>query len=181
MESAAGDFDKKERKEVYQKYMTFTLANETYGIDINNIKEIIEVMEFTIVPRMPEYIKDVINLRGKIIPVIDMRLKIGFEKQEYDDRTCIIIVEIRPENQLILVGLVVDRVLEVTNIGENILDPSPDFGFKINTSFISGLAKMDNNVVIALLNIEDLLTAEDIEMIQTAEDIINNNNEPIER
>jgi purine-binding chemotaxis protein CheW len=109
------------------KYLIFSIAGEKYGIDILKVKEIIGVINITKVPGTPEYIMGVINLRGKIIPTIDLRMKIGFEYREYDDRTCIIIVEIEG----IMVGVIVDRVEEVINIEEDNLDTFPEFGLKI--------------------------------------------------
>lgn len=148
------------------KYMTFTLADETYGINLLKIKEIIGLINITVVPRMPEFIKGVINLRGKIIPVIDLRLKIGFEEREYDERTCIIILEIESKVETILLGIIVDRVLEVAAISGDEMEPAPNFGLKIDTSFISGMAKKEGQVI-AILNIEDLLSAEDVDIIRT--------------
>ncbi|MBU1078562.1 MAG: chemotaxis protein CheW [Spirochaetes bacterium] len=148
------------------KYMTFTLDKETYGVDILKIKEIIGVIDITPVPRMPEFIKGVINLRGSIIPVIDLRLKIGFEERAYDERTCIIIVEIGDSRESIKLGIIVDRVLEVANYTSNDLEPAPNFGLKIDTSFILSMAKKEGKVV-SILDIDALLTTQDVNIIRT--------------
>ena len=168
MTNTINEIDKKNNQIETGKHLTFSLGTETYGIDVLKIKEIIGVINITVVPRMPDFIKGVINLRGKIIPVIDLRLKIGFEFREYDERTCIIIVEILINNDIIMLGVIIDTVLEVVNITEENLEPAPNFGMKINTSFISGMAKIESKVI-ALLNIEELLSTEDIEKIRTTD------------
>lgn len=150
------------------KYMTFALGDENYGVDILKVKEIIGIIDITYVPQLPDYIKGVINLRGKIIPVIDLRLKIGFAPREYDDRTCTIILEILIGNETILLGVIVDRVLEVINVIEENLEATPNFGVSIDTSFILAMTKIDHDII-SLLNIQDLLTQEDLNHIQAAD------------
>lgn len=147
------------------KYLSFTLATEEYGIGILKIKEIIGMMPITSVPQMPEYIKGVVNLRGKVIPVIDLRTRFSMETAEYTERTCIIVVEIEGKVSTVLVGIVVDSVSEVLNIrAENIEEP-PSFGASIDTGYILGMAKMDGGVKI-LLDIDRVLAAEEIARIE---------------
>ena len=123
------------------KYLTFALADEEYGISILKVKEIIGMMSITSVPQTPEFVKGVINLRGKVIPVVDLRLKFGMEATEYTERTCIIVVEIEGTSGAILMGIVVDAVSEVLNIkGENI-ENTPTFGTNLDIEYISGRAK----------------------------------------
>ncbi len=140
------------------KYLTFTLNREEYGIGILKVKEIIGMMPVTSVPRTPGYVKGVINLRGKVIPVMDLRLKFDMEEIPYDERTCIIVVEIDLKAETILIGIVVDSVSEVLNIQEENIEDPPDFGTKLEMEYILGLAKAEGSVKI-LLNIDKVLSA----------------------
>jgi purine-binding chemotaxis protein CheW len=143
------------------KYLTFSLAGEEYGINILKIKEIIGMLPITTVPQTPQFVKGVINLRGKVIPVIDLRLKFGMEPMAYGERTCIVVVEIEGTSGTILIGSVVDSVSEVLNIkGEDIEDP-PAFGTSLSTDAILGMAKMDGKVKI-LLDIDKVLNVEEL-------------------
>jgi purine-binding chemotaxis protein CheW len=143
------------------KYLTFSLAGEEYGINILKIKEIIGLLPITTVPQTPPFVKGVINLRGKVIPVIDLRLKFGIEPMAYGERTCIVVVEIEGASGTILIGSVVDSVSEVLNIkGEDIEDP-PTFGASLDTDAILGMAKMDGDVKI-LLDIDKVLNVEEL-------------------
>ncbi len=146
------------------KYLTFMLAEETYGIGILKVKEIIGMMPITSVPRTPEFVKGVINLRGKVIPVVDLRLKFSMDAADYTDRTCIIVVEIDSDNGTVLIGIVVDAVSEVLNIKEEEIEETPAFGSKLNTDYILGMAKMEGGVKI-LLDIDKVLSSKEIEMI----------------
>jgi len=143
------------------KYLTFTLAKEEYGISILKIKEIIGMMPITSVPQTPDYVKGVINLRGKVIPVVDLRGRFGMEEIDYTERTCIIVVEIRSENGMIMIGIVVDSVSEVLNIKKEDIEATPTFGARLNTEYILGMAKMEGGVKI-LLDIDRVLGSEDI-------------------
>jgi len=147
------------------KYLTFTLADEEYGIGILKIKEIIGMMPITSVPQTPEFVKGVINLRGKVIPVMDLRLRFGMEAIGYTDRTCIIVVEISGETGDIMVGIVVDTVSEVLNIkGEEIEDP-PRFGTTLDTDYILAMAKTEGSVKI-LLDIDRVLRSEELILLE---------------
>ena len=150
------------------KYLTFTLADEAYGIGILKVKEIIGMMPITSVPRTPEFVKGVINLRGKVIPVIDLRLKFDMEAVPYTDRTCIIVVEIDSEKSTVLIGIVVDAVSEVLNISEGKIEDAPAFGTKMDTTYIMGMAKVDGGVKI-LLDIDKVLSTKEIKLLETAE------------
>lgn len=147
------------------KYLTFTLADEDYGIGILKVKEIIGMMPITQVPRTPAYVKGVINLRGKVIPVADLRLKFGMGEIHYTERTCIIVVEIDTEKETILIGIVVDSVSEVLNIQAEDIEDSPGFGTRLSTDYILGLAKTDTGVKI-LLNIDKVLETKDISALE---------------
>lgn len=144
------------------KYLTFSLAAEEYGIGILKVKEIIGMMAVTIVPQTPPYVKGVINLRGKVIPVVDLRLKFDLEKMEYTDRTCIIVMEITANTGNVLIGIVVDAVSEVLNIKETDIEDTPTFGAaSLKTDYILGMAKAENGVKI-LLDIDKVIVAQEM-------------------
>lgn len=149
------------------KYLTFSLAGEEYGIAILKVKEIIGMMPVTPVPQTPLYVKGVINLRGKVIPVTDLRLKFGMEAVDYTERTCIIVVEIEGENDVIRLGIVVDAVSEVLNIKDEQIEGAPNFGSALKTDFILGMAKVENSVKI-LLDIDRVLNEQDIAALEKA-------------
>ncbi|MBW2090706.1 MAG: purine-binding chemotaxis protein CheW [Deltaproteobacteria bacterium] len=146
------------------KYLTFTLANEEYGIGILKIKEIIGMMPITSVPQTPKYVKGVINLRGKVIPVLDLRLKFDMEEFDYTERTTIIVVEIAGQNGVVVIGIVVDAVSEVVTIRGDDIEETPAFGTKLDTEYILGMAKMDGGVKI-LLDIDQILNAEQMAIL----------------
>ncbi len=144
------------------KYLLFHLGNEEYGIDIAQVTTIEELQKITEIPDMPEYVKGVINLRGKVIPVMDLRLKFGMEERVYDDRTCIIIVEIRDTT----LGLIVDTVSEVHDINKDNIEPPPPFKSENDSEkYIAGLAKIGDEVKI-LLDAEKII--QDKERIKLA-------------
>jgi len=149
------------------KYLTFSLSGEEYGIGIRKVREIIGMMIVTHVPQTPYYIKGVINLRGKVIPIIDLRLKFAMEAMDYTERTCIIVVEIVEGGQTIAMGLVVDSVSEVINIREGDVDDTPAFGNAIDTDYILGMAKIGGSVKI-LLDIDRVFVNEEIEILNKA-------------
>ena len=137
-------------QELAGKYLTFSLGKEDYGVGILKVREIIGVMEITAVPHTPRYIKGVINLRGRVIPVLDLRLKFGMEPQEYDERTCIIVVEMQGQNSAVQVGMVVDSVSEVLNVTAEEIEPPPALGSSSETDNILGMAKIKGEVKILL-------------------------------
>ncbi|ETR72227.1 MAG: Chemotaxis protein cheW [Candidatus Magnetoglobus multicellularis str. Araruama] len=132
------------------KYLTFSLEDEEYGIAIVKVKEITQMLNVTPVPHTPNYVKGVVNLRGKVIPVMDLRVRFSMHEIEYNDRTCIIVVEIYADDEVIQVGNVVDSVTEVLNVTEENIDEPPTFGTKVDTEFILGLANIEGNVKILL-------------------------------
>jgi len=147
------------------KYLTFSLANEEYGIGILKIKEIIGMMPITSVPQTPEFVKGVINLRGKVIPVLDLRRRFGMEPMDYTERTCIIVVEIAGAAGNVMIGVVVDSVSEVLSIKAEAIEDTPTFGIKLNTDYILGMAKIGKNVKI-LLDIDRVLGADEISLLE---------------
>jgi purine-binding chemotaxis protein CheW len=147
------------------KYLTFALDNEEYGIGIMKVKEIIGMMQVTPVPRTPDYVLGVINLRGKVIPVIDLRLRFDMNAAEYTDRTCVIVVEIDGEAGSIMIGIVVDAVSDVLSIKEEDIDSDLSFGASIETGYILGMAKMEGGVKI-LVDIDKVLTSDELTLIE---------------
>lgn len=139
------------------KYLTFVLQGETYGIDVLQVREIIRLTGITAVPQMPDYVRGVINLRGKIIPVLDLRLRFGFAESPDTEQTCIIVVQVsRPDGKATPMGLIVDAVEEAVNVTESDIEPTPDFGSTLSTECIRGMAKLKGRVV-SLLNIDRAL------------------------
>ena len=138
------------------KYLTFALANEEYGLEILKVREIIGYMDITTVPQMPGYIKGVINLRGQVIPVIDLRAKFGMETAQVTEQTCIIVVETTHSNRNYSTGIVVDRVQEVLDIAGDNIEETPQFDSSVTTDFILGMGKIGDSVKI-LLNIDRVL------------------------
>ncbi len=149
------------------KYLTFTLDNEEYGIGILKIKEIIGMMAITTVPQTPEFVKGVINLRGKVIPIVDLRARFGMEPIDYTERTCIIVVEIEGPAGMMMIGIVVDAVSEVLKIKGEEIEDTPTFGTKLNTDYILGMAKMEGGVKI-LLDIDRVLSAGEVDALEKA-------------
>ena len=148
------------------KYLTFSLAGEEYGIGILKIKEIIGMMPITSVPQTPAFVNGVINLRGKVIPVIDLRLRFGMQKIEYTERTCIIVVDLKSQAANILIGVVVDSVSEVLNIKADDIEDTPIFGTRLDTDYILGMAKMEGGVKI-LLDIDQVLSEEEVAILES--------------
>lgn len=138
------------------KYLTFALANEEYGLEILKVREIIGYIEVTAMPQTPHYVKGVINLRGKVIPVIDLRAKFGMQTTDVTEETCIIVVEIDQSNRKRSIGIVVDRVQEVLDIAGEHIEEAPQFDTSVNVDFILGMAKVDGAVKI-LLDIDRVL------------------------
>ncbi len=149
------------------KYLTFSLGLEEYGIGILKIKEIIGMMRITPVPQTPEYVKGVINLRGKVIPVIDLRLKFGMQASEYNERTCIVVVEISSGGGKLQIGTIVDSVSEVLNIKGSEIEDTPSLGTSIQMNYILGMAKTGGGVKI-LLNIDHVLSEGDMLVLKAA-------------
>ncbi|MHC4267415.1 MAG: chemotaxis protein CheW [Planctomycetota bacterium] len=143
------------------KFLTFVLNDEVYGIEILKVREIIGLMDITTVPQTPDYMKGVINLRGKVIPVIDLRLKFSMPEEDHTQETCTIVVEVDNTS----IGIIVDRVSEVMEIKGDEIEAAPQFGQGIDTDFIMGLGKTKETIVI-LLDIAKVLSAEEIEVVK---------------
>ena len=142
------------------RFLTFSLGNESYGIEVKYVTEIIGMQAITEIPELPEYVKGVINLRGKIIPVMDVRLRFKKEPREYNDRTCVIVVDIND----ISIGLIVDTVSEVITIPEEDIVEPPQMNKELNNRYIKSIGKVGSDVKL-LLDCEKLLTANEIEVL----------------
>ena len=142
------------------KYLTFALGKEEYGLEILKVREIIGFMDITVVPRTPAHLKGVINLRGQVISVVDLRAKFAMQEASRTEQTCIIVVDISRDGRRINIGIIVDRVSEVLNIAEENTEDAPEFGAGIDTSFIRGMAKIGGAVKI-LLDIDRVLNTEE--------------------
>jgi len=143
------------------KYLTFQLGREEFGIRVLKVREIMGILEITAVPQTPPHVKGVVNLRGKVVPVIDLRLKFGLPATDYTQRTCIIVTQVKGESGLILMGVIVDGVSEVLNLAPSDIEDTPDFGEEIAGSYLLGLAKVKGKVKI-LLDIDRVLSSQDL-------------------
>ncbi len=142
------------------KYLTFALGSEEYGLEIMKVREIIGFVEVTNVPQTPQHVKGVINLRGQVIPVVELRAKFGMETSEVTEETCIIVMEISNSERTFSTGIVVDQVKEVLDIQREAIEPAPEFGAAVDTDFILGMGKIGNSVKI-LLDINRVLGDDD--------------------
>jgi len=149
------------------KYLTFNLGEEEYGFEILRVVEIIGLMKITAVPRTPDYVRGIINLRGTIHPVIDLRTKFGMERIEDTEETCIIVLEIEKNGLAEQIGVVVDNVKEVQDISDKEIENSPSLGQGVDTRFIIGMANIKDKVVI-LLNVEKIFSQEELEEVAGA-------------
>lgn len=149
------------------KYLTVVLDNEAYGIAVLKVREIIRMQKITPVPQMPAFVKGVINLRGRVIPVVDMRVKFGL-KAEFAERTCIVVVQVRlPSQQTVQMGLIVDSVEEVVTLTATEIEPTPEFGARLNTDYLLGMAKVKGTVK-TLLDIDRVVAPETVQAIVQA-------------
>jgi len=147
------------------KYLTFRLDNEEYGLEILKVREIIGLMDITSVPKTPDYVRGIINLRGSVIPVLDLKLKFDMGATEDTEETCVIVVEVLLGGNSVMMGTIVDAVSEVLDIKENEIEDAPAFGTNVNTRFILGIGKVKDEVKI-LLDIDEVLTSSDIAMLE---------------
>ena len=159
--SAAAPAAPQTRTNLSGKYLTVGLDREAYGIAVLKVREIIRMQKITPVPQMPPYVKGVINLRGRVIPVVDLRVKFGLEAA-VADRTCIVVVQVKlPSEQTVQMGLIVDNVEEVANLSDAEIEPTPDFGTKVSTEYILGMAKVKGEVK-TLLDIDRVVAPETV-------------------
>jgi purine-binding chemotaxis protein CheW len=149
------------------KYLTFLLGEEEYGLEILKVQEIIQMQKVTKVPKAPDFVRGVINLRGKVIPVIELRKKFGMERRDDTEKTCIIVVMIEAGDRSITMGIIIDEVKEVLDIEAGNIEETPSFGASIDTDFIMGIGKMGENVKM-LLDIDRVLSLGELEVLGRA-------------
>lgn len=149
-----------------RQYLTFKLEGEIFALDVGKVREILDYTSITRVPQTPEFMKGVINLRGSVVPVVDMRLKFGIAPQEKTVDTCIIVVEISIDNETTILGALVDSVQEVFELEPSQIEPAPRIGTKLRTDFILGMGKRDDQFVI-ILDIDKVFSCEDLETVQS--------------
>jgi len=143
------------------KYLTFKLDVEEFGLEILKVQEIIKMMDVTRVPRTPAFVRGVINLRGKVIPIVDLRLKFDMESRENTDKTCVIVVQVKRAGGTIVTGIIVDEVSEVLDVTAEQIEPPPEFGGSVDTAFILGMGKVGERVV-TLMDVDRVLSSEDV-------------------
>ncbi len=151
------------------QFLTFMLAGEEYGVDILRVQEIKGWDAVTTIPNTPEYLRGVINLRGTIVPIIDMRIRFGLEKLEYGPLTVVIVLKVDSDEKNRVIGIVVDGVSDVYNVPEEEIKPSPDFGSAVDTEFVQGLATIDEKMVI-VLDIDQMFNSGDLEIMDSCVD-----------
>jgi purine-binding chemotaxis protein CheW len=153
--------------ELAGKYLTFKLGAESYGLGILKVQEIIGIMSITHIPKTPAFVRGVINLRGRVIPVTDLRLKFGMESEEDTAKTCVIVVQLSLGDRQVTMGLIVDEVSEVLDIAEGQIEPPPSFGDSLDTAFILGMGKVGDKVVM-LLDVDRVLSCDELAFVNTS-------------
>jgi purine-binding chemotaxis protein CheW len=150
-----------------QQYVTFSLGDELFGVEVTRAREILSLTPVTKVPQTPDYLLGVINLRGQVVPVIDMRLKLNLPVSEETEDTCIIVVEVQVDGEAIIVGALADAVREVLEIRSDQIEPAPRLGTRLKTEFISGMGKVEEQFLI-LLNIDRVFSSDELAIVQDA-------------
>jgi purine-binding chemotaxis protein CheW len=147
------------------QYLTFMLAEEVFSLEISNVREVLDYIVITRVPRMPEYLQGVINLRGSVVPVVDLRLKFGMPAAGMTMSTCIIIVEATVNDEPAVLGLLADSVREVLELDQESIKPAPRIGTKLDTGFIKGIGRQNNQFNI-ILDIDRVFSSDEIDLVQ---------------
>jgi purine-binding chemotaxis protein CheW len=147
------------------QYLTFKLDDEVFALDISKVREVLDFTAITKVPRTPEFMRGVINLRGSVVPVVDMRLKFGLSRTEKTVNTCIIIVEVTVDGENIILGTLADSVQEVLDLGADHIEPAPKIGTRLKTEFIKGMGKRDAHFII-ILDIDKVFSTEELSLVQ---------------
>lgn len=151
------------------QYLSFMLDKEVFALDITKVREVLDYTSVTKIPQTPEFMRGVINLRGGVVPVIDMRLKFGLPETETTVNTCIIIAEVQINNESVILGALADSVQEVFDLLHDDIEPAPKIGTQINTDFLTGMGKKEDEFVL-LLDIDRIFSADEIELVQKASD-----------
>jgi purine-binding chemotaxis protein CheW len=150
------------------QYLTFKLDDEVFALDITKVREVLDFTTVTKVPRTPEFMRGVINLRGSVVPVVDLRLKFGMSKTEKTVNTCIIIVEVKVDDETTVLGALADSVQEVMDLEPGHIEPAPKIGTRLNTEFIKGMGKRDDRFVI-LLDIDKVFSTSELAVVQATQ------------
>lgn len=151
-----------------RQYLTFQLGDEVFALDVSRVREILEFTTITRVPKTPGYMKGVINLRGNVVPVVDMRLKLGLDETEKTVDTCIVVAEVSGEGENLVMGALVDSVQEVIEIEHDQIEPAPKIGIQLDTDFVAGMGKKDDRFVI-ILNMDKVLSSDEPAVFQALE------------
>ena len=168
------------------QYLTFKLDDEVFALDISKVREVLDFTKVTKVPRTPEFMRGVINLRGSVVPVVDLRLKFGMSQTERKVNTCIIIVEVTVDTETAVLGALADSVQEVLDLEPKDIEPAPRIGTRLNTEFINGMGKQGNNFII-ILDIDKVFSHGDLAMVKTTQvqggagEVLESEQTPIER
>ena len=148
------------------KYLTFKLDVEEFGLEILKVQEIIKMMDITRVPRTPSFVRGVINLRGKVIPIVDLRLKFDMDSIDRTEKTCIIVVSVKRSSGSVIMGIIVDEVSEVMDVAGESIEPPPQFGGAVDTAFILGMGKVGERVV-TLMDVDKVLSGEEVAALES--------------
>ncbi len=161
----------KQEIEDTKTYLTFTLDGELFAVDVSKVREVLDLTTITKIPKTPDYMRGVINLRGSVVPVIDLRLKFGMSKTETQVNTCIIVLEINMDDEIVVLGALADSVQEVFELEPEQIEAAPKFGTKFKEEFLKGMGKREDKFIM-ILNIDKVFTSEELVMVQ---DVENNN------
>jgi purine-binding chemotaxis protein CheW len=154
-----------------RQYLTFKLSEEVFGVDVAQVREILDYVKITKVPQTPDFMCGVINLRGSVVPVVDMNLKFGMAKTEKTVNTCIVVVEVNLDGNTTIIGALVDSVQEVFEIESQNIEPAPRIGTRLKTDFIKGMGKQDDRFII-ILDIDKVFTTEELELVQSSGNVL---------
>ncbi|MCM2264612.1 MAG: chemotaxis protein CheW [Desulfuromonadales bacterium] len=148
-----------------RQYVTFCLGEELFGVEVTRAREILDLVPVTRVPQTPDYLLGVINLRGQVVPVVDLRIKMGMPKTETTRDSCIIVIEVQVDGEVMIVGGLADSVREVLELRDDLIEPAPRLGTKLKTEFIAGMGKLDEQFLI-LLEIDRVFSSEELAAVQ---------------
>jgi purine-binding chemotaxis protein CheW len=159
--SGDDDMDEGKSADVVKQFLTFKVGNELYGIEVENVREVIEFSDITLVPKTPDYINGIINLRGEVVPIVNLPVLFYHQYSEVTKFTCIVIIEVSDESEKYLIGTLIDAVSAVVDLTDENIEETPDFGIKIRADYTSGVGKLGDKFII-LLNIDSILDIDDL-------------------
>lgn len=157
--------------EVTQQFLSFALGDEVFAVNVQQVKEILDVINITRVPQMPDYMLGVINLRGSVVPVVDLRSKFGMEKQEQSKENCIVVLEVDFDGERLVIGALTDAVREVLDLASEEIEPPPRMGMKLKSEFIRGMGKQGESFII-ILDIDKIFSCDELVMLQESDELI---------